>query len=308
MDLAALPAASAGRYLVEQGPLLVRLTAERDLVPVPAEPRTSHGLLALGGVDFDAPSTSELVADAAPVRGERLRFPPLPATADEVESIARTWRAAAPAEDVRLYVGAEAKEEVFKREAPGARVLHLATHGFALGISDSTGSALADNQARGVGGVATSGTAVANGVKPALPIVPGLALAGANRPATPGAEDGFLTAEEVSGLDLRGVEWTVLSACATGVADPDAVEAVQGLHRAFRRAGVETVIMSLWSVDDAATAAWMEALYRARLERGLSTAAAVRTAQRTVLSARRSKGESTHPFWWGAFVASGRAR
>ena len=307
MDLAALPGATAGRYLVEQGPLFVRLTAERDLVPESSAVRPTYGLLALGAVDFDAPSAQVLVADAAPVRsGGRLRFTPLPATGVEVESIARAWRAAAPSEDVRLYVGAEAREDVVKRDAPGARVLHLATHGFALGVRDSAAGALADAEARGVGGLAT--TASSDRRTHAAPIVPGLALAGANRPAAPGVEDGFLTAEEVSGLDLRGVEWTVLSACATGVADPDAVEAVQGLHRAFRRAGVGTVIMSLWSVDDAATAAWMDALYRARLERGLDTAAAVRTAQRTVLAARRSKGESTHPFWWGAFVASGRAR
>jgi CHAT domain-containing protein len=100
----------------------------------------------------------------------------------------------------------------------------------------------------------------------------------------------------------------VLSACATGVADPDAVEAVQGLHRAFRRAGVETVIMSLWAVDDASTASWMDALYRARLERKLSTPAAVRAAQRSVLEARKKAGLSTHPFYWAAFIASGSAR
>ena len=55
-DLAALPGASAGRYLVEQGPLFVRLTAERDLVPTASESRPAHGLLALGAVDFDASS------------------------------------------------------------------------------------------------------------------------------------------------------------------------------------------------------------------------------------------------------------
>jgi CHAT domain-containing protein len=145
-------------------------------------------------------------------------------------------------------------------------------------------------------------------VRHAAPAVPGLALAGANRPATPGGEDGFLTAEEISALDLRGVEWAVLSACATGAADPDAAEAVQGLHRALRRAGVATVVLSLWFVDDAATASWMDALYRARLEQGLGTARAVRAAQRSVLSARRRAGETTHPFYWAAFVASGRPR
>jgi CHAT domain-containing protein len=156
-----------------------------------------------------------------------------------------------------------------------------------------------------VGGVAATGTEASDRPRRA-PAVPGLALAGANRAQPSDAEDGFLTAEEVSALDLRGVEWAVLSACKTGAADPASVEAVQGLHRAFRRAGVGTVIMSLWSVDDAATAAWMDALYRARLGQHRTTAASVRAAQRAVLSARRKAGESTHPFWWAAFVASGR--
>jgi len=307
MDLAALPAKSAGRYLVEQGPLFVRLTAERDLIPMP---RTSmgRGLLALGAVDFDAPGAQNpaLVADASRSAMTRHpRFAPLPATAAEIASIEHTWRADAPDEPAKIYTGAEAREDVFKREAKDARILHLATHGFALGGAPLAEEALAD--ARGVGGVVASTTPDDVRTKTGSVLVPGLALAGANHPL-PTGEDGFLTAEEVSGMDLRGVEWTVLSACATGVADPDAVEAVQGLHRAFRRAGVETVIMSLWAVDDASTASWMDVLYRARLERKLSTPAAVRAAQRSVLEARKKAGQSTHPFYWAAFIASGSAR
>ena len=62
--------------------------------------------------------------------------------------------------------------------------------------------------------------------------------------------------------------------------------------------------MSLWSVADDATEAWMRELYAARLD-DQSTAAALRTASRTLLADRRSAGESVHPAYWGSFVASG---
>ena len=63
--------------------------------------------------------------------------------------------------------------------------------------------------------------------------------------------------------------------------------------------------MSLWSVEDQATRNWMKALYEARLEQGLDTAESVREASLQVLEERRANGESTHPFYWGAFVAAG---
>jgi CHAT domain-containing protein len=135
----------------------------------------------------------------------------------------------------------------------------------------------------------------------------GLALAGADQrnEVAPGEDDGILTAEEIASLDLSGVEWAVLSACDTGVGDVRAGEGVFGLRRAFQIAGVRTLIMSLWSVDDEATREWMTALYEARLNRGLGTDEAVRAASLAVLEARRGAGESTHPFFWGAFVATG---
>ena len=102
-------------------------------------------------------------------------------------------------------------------------------------------------------------------------LLSGLALAGANRRATSGdGEDGILTAEEVGALDLGGVEWAVLSACDTGLGEIRAGEGVFGLRRAFQVAGVRTVIMSLWSVQDEANVADARAL-RERL-RGADTA------------------------------------
>ena len=63
--------------------------------------------------------------------------------------------------------------------------------------------------------------------------------------------------------------------------------------------------MSLWAVEDGATRQWMEALYRARLRDHLDTADAVRQASLTLIRERRAHGQSTHPFYWAAFVAAG---
>jgi len=311
VPLAALPDAG-GRYLVERGPLFHRLAAERDLVPWDA-PAAGHGLLAIGGADFDHTSeaSGELLAQATPQRSivphvrssipdaMRVHFDALPETAGEVAEVAALWRASAVATDAIALTGTAASEAAFKRLAPGRRVLHLATHGFALGGT----SRVAAPGTRALGGL-TAGTMSAH--SRTAPRLPGLALAGANAPAQ--VEDGFLTDEEITSLDLSAAEWAVLSACETALADPDAIEAVQGLHRAFRRAGVRTVIASLWPVDDAATRAWMRALYESRTRRGADTATAVRDAARAMIAARRAASLDTHPFHWAAFVASGEWR
>jgi CHAT domain-containing protein/tetratricopeptide (TPR) repeat protein len=306
VSFAALPA-PRGAYLLESGPLVHYVTAERDLVARPAEP-PSRGLLALGDPDFEtaAPTAPghERVADAssggalpAQVRSasgcepfQKLRFAPLPASGQEVDDLASPFD---PAETLRLRRGA-AGEGAVKELARGRRVLHLATHAFFLG--EDCPSTLASR---------SEGEALPGAQAPLLRT--GLALAGANRRASApaDAEDGILTAEEIAGLDLRGLEWAVLSACGTGVGEITAGEGVLGLSRAFRVAGAGTTIMSLWAVDDEATRRWMGALYRNRFQEGRATDEAVRAASLESLRERRSRGRSTHPFYWAGFIASG---
>ena len=200
-------------------------------------------------------------------------------------------------ESPTLLTGRLASETAFKRQAPGHRVIHVATHGFFMtGRCASSGAAAAD---RSMGG-----SAPAPGESPLL--LCGLALAGANRRAqATSGDDGVLTAEEASAMDLSGVDWAVLSACETGVGEVRAGEGVFGLRRAFQIAGARTVIMSLWAVDDAATVRWMNALYDARFRQGHATAESVREASLAAIRDRRAHGLSTHPFTWGAFVAAG---
>ena len=106
-------------------------------------------------------------------------------------------------------------------------------------------------------------------------------------------------------MDLSGVQWAVLSACNTGAGEIKTGEGVFGLQRAFAVAGANTVIMSLWKVEDEAARHWMRALYRARTRERMSTAESVREASLDVLRRRRIKGRSTHPYYWAGFVAAG---
>lgn len=319
VPLAALPVGDSS-YVLEEWPTISYLSAERDLgaMTLPVHTR-SRGILALGGPAFGdaavaagpaapssgagaaSPAALQSASNCAPLQG--LRFQPLPGTLEEVQEISRRWMSRPNAEPARVLVGPEARETTVKQSAPEYRVLHLATHGFFLSDACSPGaSAVAAAGRRGVGGLAGTRRPAENPL-----LLSGLALSGANHRASAGAdgEDGILTAEEVAGLDLSGVEWAVLSACDTGVGEVTAGEGVSGLRRAFQIAGARSVIMSLWSVEDESTRAWMRALYEGRFEHNRPTADAVHEAGRALLRDRRSRGLSPHPFFWAAFVAAG---
>src|SRR5262249_10568265 len=107
----------------------------------------------------------------------------------------------------------------------------------------------------------------------------GLVLAGAN--VAP--DRGTLTAEEVAGLDLRGCELAVLSACDTGLGKVAGGEGVLGLQRAFHAARARARATSLWSVNDAATAVLMEEFYANLWRKQLPKLEALRQAQLAVL-------------------------
>jgi CHAT domain-containing protein/tetratricopeptide (TPR) repeat protein len=256
-----------GEYLIESGPSFQYLTAERDLVGNDDITAHGNGLLALGDPAYGARGTS----------GTR-RFDPLAASRQEAIEVASFWPAR---ERTRLLTGDDAGEKLFKSLAPSFRVLHVATHAFF-----QSGIRPGENPLR----------------------VAGLAMSGANRDPRPGdasdADDGILTAEEIALLDLRGVDWAVLSACATGQGVLEPGEGILGLRRAFQIAGAHTLVVSLWPVEDDATRYWMRALYASRNARA-STVDAVRAASRDVLADQRRTGGTTHPYFWGGFVSIG---
>ncbi len=328
VNFAALPL-DAGRYLVDTTLRIHVLTAERDVAAFGRETRHGEGIVVLGGADFDALPESESplaqaeLATSSPRSTEAelrrsatvtpgsglqgLHFPPLPGSLREARLVADTWshmssrqggetRQAQPA---ILLAGSAATESAVKTLAPGKQVLHLATHGFVLGVGFEAPSV----GARGIQPVAPGAALpVANPLQLA-----GLIFAGANHRETAPLEqeDGVLIAEEVASMNLQGLDWVVLSGCDTGVGAVQTGEGVLGLRRAFQVAGARSLIMSLWAVSDAAACEWMEALYAARFRDGLGTAEAVHAATKAMVDARRRAGQSTHPFYWGGFVAAG---
>lgn len=115
--------------------------------------------------------------------------------------------------------------------------------------------------------------------------------------------EGFLRAHEVYNLDLAA-EAIVLSACETGLGKEVKGEGLVGLTRGFMYAGAPRVVVSLWAVNDPATAQLMTRFYRKLLTAGLRPAAALRAAQ---IELRRDP-QWAAPYYWASFTLQGEWR
>jgi CHAT domain-containing protein len=141
----------------------------------------------------------------------------------------------------------------------------------------------------------------------------GLLFAGANnalmgKSLPKGVDDGILTAQEIAQLDLRGLDLVVLSACQTGLGEITG-DGVFGLQRGFKKAGAQSILMSLWKVDDAATQMLMTRFYT-NLTSGMTKRKSLIEAQRYVREYETNETTSqslpTRPYsdpkYWAAFV------
>jgi len=287
----------------------------RDLLPdEPAE--AAAGMLALGGVDYEQfpPETGgddgqqaagtesgaagvKLVPAAAPdaaappgpalwlamntrLRDERGGFEPLARTAAEVATVGKSFwdyfnRKA------EVLTGPAASEQRLRAITDPPLILHLATHGFFL-----------DARAEGAARPLT---------------LAGLALAGANLGLKgdlgPGGQDGLLYALEAQDLNLEGTRLVVLSACDTGRGAVDPSEGVYGLVRGFQTAGAGSVLMSLWPLNDALAAQFMDDFYRTWLTAGPDSdpAAALRSTQLEWLG-DKTDARRRDPGYWAPYV------
>ncbi|CAM4120747.1 CHAT domain-containing tetratricopeptide repeat protein [Corallococcus exiguus] len=285
------------RYLVDSYDFTY-VTSGKDLLPRPQQRRPASSVVVLADPAFNTGlQASPIPAGGASVVAERspsLRREdlvardwapvPLPGSREEAEAIQRLFPQA------QLFLGPKAtKERLLHLSTPG--ILHLATHGFFLE------DAAAPENARAV---ATFG-ALGEDPQAARPPDPllrsGLLLAGETEKNA--SDSALVTALELAGLDLWGTQLVVLSACDTGRGAVRRGQGVYGLRRAFLVAGAETVVMSLWKVDDATTRTLMETYYR-HLLGGEGLATALREAMREL---RRAQ---PHPHYWAPFIAMGR--
>ena len=213
----------------------------------------------------------------------------LPATREEVKNIQNFLvRKKIPN---TMYQDSLGNEESF-RQLSGRKtgLIHLATHGFFLPDAERKYDDRSPQQQRG--GALNP---------PENPLLrSGLLLAGGNHAWTnnpvEGVESGILTADKIAGMNLLGAKLVVMSACQTGLGDVKNGEGVFGLQRAFKLAGVETLIMSLWEVDDSATSLLMSTFYNEWLISGKSKQEAFKEAQKKV------RAKYPLPYYWAAFV------
>lgn len=113
--------------------------------------------------------------------------------------------------------------------------------------------------------------------------------------------DGILTAEEARNLHLHGTALVVLSACESGLGVLHASHGVFGLRRAFLVAGAESLVTSLWRIDDNATVGLMKEFYRQLLTVKRERSSSLRMA----MQAQRAK--YPHPYYWAPFILIGRS-
>ncbi len=247
---------------------LHQLSTTRYLAEGLKDSKIDNSLLVFGGVIYDEiPSNSDTLSEPdmadyalsenitrSSANQSRMEY--LPGTKTELQSLQKIlnkkqWK-------VRAFSDKNASENNLKsevkKESPG--ILHIATHGFAFPD--------VEEKKKGFGEENKTYRDADNPMARC-----GLLLAGANHSWLGKAdtmlaktgEDGILTALEVSNLPLRNTKLVVLSACETGLGKIEGSEGTFGLKRGFKLAGVEQIIVSLWSVPDKETMELMELFY-----------------------------------------------
>jgi CHAT domain-containing protein len=250
-----------------------------------------------GGANYDAvnttTSTSSSIAQAPLYRNAsdniNIQFNYLQGTKTEVETVATNakntnWK-------TQSYTGNSATEDNFKtiggENAP--KILHIATHGFYFPPTKTKpNNFITDDK---------------NSPRDFPLLRSGLVLSGANNywgkdTLLENQEDGIVTAQEISNLNLLNTDLVVLSACQTALGDINGSEGVYGLQRAFKMAGVKKLLMSLWEVPDAETAELMQLFY-SNVFKGETYYTAFRKAQLAL------KAKYKDPTKWAGFVLVG---
>ena len=268
---AALPAGKnkvlSDRYTLRQ------LGSTRSLALRTSSPvAQDYAAAVFGGVIYDRDTNLPPDSSSAALPDNRLwrfmahpgsnrvdRFNYLPGALQETRRIEQIF--ARHGVRAQTYTGNQATEEMLKALGQDAvrspDILHIATHGFFF-----------PDPGKNQGADFSKEPAFKWNENPLLRS--GLALAGANAAwsgtSGPGhLEDGIATAYEISKMNLSNTKLAVLSACQTGLGDIDGSEGVYGLQRAFKMAGADHLLVSLWQVPDQETADFMEAFYSAWL-------------------------------------------
>lgn len=194
---------------------------------------------------------------------------------------------------VHTFINENASEEQFKSiSGSSPEIIHIASHGFSYTVGQEENALSGSNYQENICGIS---------LENALMQLSGILLSGGNntwlgKSIPYGTEDGILTAEEISRLDLSNTNLVVLSACDTGLGHIDPVEGVWGLQRAFKQAGVKSILMTLWKIPDNITTMFMQEFYHQLLE-GQDIHQSLKNAQ----SYLKTNGASD-PYYWASFI------
>ncbi|MCL4456874.1 MAG: CHAT domain-containing protein [Nitrospirae bacterium] len=224
-----------------------------------------------------------------------ISFDRLPDTKQEADAIEKVLKNKKKLK-VKNYQNIKAIEEmIFSAETP--KILHLATHGYFLNDEELKVS----SETRGVKiKLKDDFMAKDEAVNIENPMLrSGIVFSGVNASLKAGRDDGMMSAEKILGVNLKGTDLVVLSACETGVGDVQNGEGVFGLKRAFILSGAKTLVMSLWSVPSAETTELMTDFYTL-MSTGKPKAEALRQAKLNMMK------KKSNPFYWGAFVMTGK--
>lgn len=200
-----------------------------------------------------------------------MEYTPLPATKIEIENISKILNSSKSMKP-QLFMGAHATEKSFRNlSQTKTKLIHIATHGYFI-ENDKSATSLENC---------------------------GLCFAGADFAADNEEEgsNGILTAGEASELELSSLDMLCLSACETGLGDVTS-DGVFGLQRGFKKAGANSILMSLWKVDDDATCKLMTEFYSNWIGKKMTKHDALEAAKKTV---RETKGWED-PKYWAAFI------
>ena len=273
----------------------VRLSSARELVKMKSNAIGCKDDTAVlyGGLQYDVETTAMAeeskkydLSNLLAIRGEIARgdsiFHDLQGTKEEIlkiENILKDnkWQ-------VTPYMGKNGTEESFlDMNGKSPRLLHLATHGFYY----------TPNKAENVDYL--------KGYTDAMSLS-GLVMSGGNaawlgKQLPKGVLGGILTANDIARLDLSNTDMVVLSACQTGQGKATS-EGLYGLQRAFKKAGVGTIVMSLWSVSDKTTSGFMIAFYDCLVNphNAWNKRKAFEEAKQII------RKKHPDPYYWAAFV------
>lgn len=282
---------------------LYRLSSTKEIVFQHKGEKANKATL-YGGLDYDLlAKESSIVSDGnmhSLLRSinDRGGFEPLLSTLEEVNEIRSILNSKAIS--TNLYVGQEGTEDSFnKLSGKHINILHLSTHGMYVGPDNVTKRKIEDNF-----NFLQLITNEKDPVKEDIVLTHSfLVMSGGNKinrreTIESGSNDGILTAYEISKVDLNNVDLVVLSACETGLGDIE-YSGVYGLQRGFKKAGANTILMSLDKVDDEATKILMVEFYR-NLMNGESKLQSIKHAQKHLRQV--DNGKYDEPKYWASFI------